>query len=159
MLIVGMSQLYIEHSCLNLIHPGIDTLIFKIKSAGSSIIVEGSDSLSQLFVIGCHGTGIAQCSQVLAWVETVGASISQGPRVPDAFLDGITADDFYLVLIGEILVYLVLIGDILVFLIQLSSDSLSCRAVDVSASESLCVVFEDQQVVLLTDLLDSFRPG
>ena len=46
----------------------------------------------------------------------------------DAFLDGVIADD----------IYLVLIGDILVFLIQLSSDSLSCRAVDVSASESLC---------------------
>ena len=55
---------------------GIDTLIFKIKSAGSSIIVEGSDSLCQFFIIGCHGTRIAQCSQVLAWVETMGAGIS-----------------------------------------------------------------------------------
>ena len=77
----------------------------------------------------------------------------------DAFLDGITVDNIYLVLIGDILVYLILIGDILVFLIQLSSDCLSRRSVDVSASESLCVVFEYQQFVLLADFLDSFRPG
>ena len=159
MLIVGMSQLYIEHCCLDLIHSGVDTLIFKIKSAGSSIIVEGSDSLCQLFVIGCHGSCVAQCPQVLAWVETVGGGISESTRVADAFLDGVITDDIYLVLIGDIFVYLILIGDILVFLIQLSSDSLSCRAVDVSASESLCVVFEYQQIVLLADLLDSFRPG
>ena len=74
---IQMSQFNIKHGSLNLVHSRIPTLVIEYVFAGTSVIAQCPDYFSQFFIICGYGTRIAQSTQVLAGIKTVGGSIAQ----------------------------------------------------------------------------------
>ena len=73
---IKILQFHTEHSSLQFVNTRVAPLIVVNIFLMTAIVAEGADDVSKLFVVSCHGSCIAQRTEVLAWVEAVGGGIA-----------------------------------------------------------------------------------
>ena len=74
---IEVAQLDVEDGGLQLVDARVTPCIVVHIFLMAAIVAQGADHLSQFIVISRHGTGIAQCTKVFAWVERVASSIAK----------------------------------------------------------------------------------
>ena len=96
-LVVGikMTQLDVEDGGLQFVDTRVATQIVVHVFLMTSVIAQGTNDISQFVIVSGHGTSIAQCTQVLAWIERVSGSMAKGAS---SFKVKVNSEKFYLFL-------------------------------------------------------------
>ena len=74
---IEMFELDIEEGCLELVEAGVESLVFVLVFYLAAVVGEAADHGGELVVVGGHGTGIAEGTEVFTGVEAEAGGITQ----------------------------------------------------------------------------------
>ena len=76
---IEVAQFHAEGSRVQFVHAAVASTILKYIFTRRAIVGNGTNGSGKCVVIGSDGTGIAKCTEVLAWIEAVCSSIAKRP--------------------------------------------------------------------------------
>ena len=73
--VIKIFQFYFQDGCLHFIQAAVEALIGEYIFATAAIIAERTNGHSKCFIVGGHGTCIAQSTEIFARIKAVGSGI------------------------------------------------------------------------------------
>ena len=85
--VVEVGKLGCEHGGLQLVDAAVVAGVAEHVLLGRTVVAQGTYYGSQLVIIGSDATGIAQCTEVLAWVEAVACGVAERTGLSEFTID------------------------------------------------------------------------